>query len=145
MAGEPCPRRRLIVRISVPAAIKTEAWVWRRAWKVTDGSPNALTARPQSRESLSGEMAARSPAIGSRPRARWAFATRNGLFRQPWLSKKRQVVVFAAPWPSNARLPLGPGGCRQRDYRRDLRGREAQRGADKTPDFPGKASREACA
>ena len=53
-----------MVRISVPAAIKTEAWVWRTAWKVTDGSPSALTARPQSRESLSGEMAARSSAIG---------------------------------------------------------------------------------
>jgi len=98
----------------------------------------APSREPQSRESLSGEMAARSSAIGSRPRARWAFATRSRLSGSLFVEKNGQVVVFAAHGLLTLASRSAREACRQRDYRRDLRGERPSAAADKTPDSQGK-------
>ena len=55
MLGEPWPRRRLMVTMSRPAAIRALAWVCRKAWKVTRGRRLPATASRHCLLSRSGE------------------------------------------------------------------------------------------
>ena len=47
-AGWAWPSRSVTTLIGTPAAMRSEAWVWRRSWKRTRGSPDRRTIRSKS-------------------------------------------------------------------------------------------------
>jgi len=65
-----CPMRRLTSTTFRPSAIRAEAWVWRRAWKLTRGRPKLTQASCQRRVRRFGGYRWPSP----RPRSRRAGA-----------------------------------------------------------------------
>jgi hypothetical protein len=57
------PMRRLTAGTSMPLAISADAWLWRRAWKLTRGSLRVCTNRHQSRLRLLGGIGPSSMAV----------------------------------------------------------------------------------